>query len=64
MVILKIAFKIPEPPVLATKAPKIIKKTIVELYNQYSIPLTGTKRVAKSGKTPPNVKAKPDANAA
>ena len=53
-----------EPPVLAAIVPKMIKKKMVEAYNQYSIPFTGAKSITNKGKIPPTVKADPEANAA
>ncbi len=64
IVILKIAFLILEPPVLADVAPRMIRKINVKRYNQYSIPSTGAKRTTKRGKTPPIAKDAPEAKAA
>ena len=62
--ILIIAFFIFEPPVLAAKIPRKMRKIIAKLYREYSIFFNGKKRVAKSGRTPPTVKDAPDAKAA
>ena len=60
----KIAFLTLEPPVLAAVVPKIIKKTVVKPYSQYSSPFIGAKSIRKSGNTPPTINYAPDAMAA
>ena len=62
--ILIIPFTILEPPAFAAIPPDKVRNTIAKQYNEITIISTGANNETKKGKSPPDIKDAPEANAA